>query len=122
MASPMKTRTGLPLSAAHSGRPAVRRSRAATTAVREAELSTVATTRGARAELAAGRYLLHGPGVAVRIAEEDEPDVVERVRLGSRVLAHDLNLADVNPSLDEPTRRLKVRDDQLQALERARRH
>jgi hypothetical protein len=29
--------------------------------------------------LVAGRDLLHGPDVAVRIAEEDEPDVVERV-------------------------------------------
>jgi hypothetical protein len=30
----------------------------------------------AAALLAAGRYLLHGPTVAVRIGEEDETDVV----------------------------------------------
>jgi hypothetical protein len=34
--------------------------------------------------LAAGGYLLHGPAVPVRIAEEDEPDVVEGVPVTAR--------------------------------------
>ena len=57
----------------------------------EAETVVPATARSLRrtgdraaacravAGLAAGRDLLHGPAVAVRVAEEDEADVVERV-------------------------------------------
>jgi hypothetical protein len=52
-----------------------------------------ARERGARPEntvrraLVAGRYLLHGPPVAIGIAEEDESDVVERVCLRTGILA-----------------------------------
>jgi hypothetical protein len=69
--------------------------------------------RGARGlGLAAGGYLLHGPLVAVRIAEEDEPDIVERVGLRSGVLAHHLDLTDLHTSLRElSTRRVDVGDD-----------
>ena len=58
------------------------------------------------AGLAARRYLLHTPAVAVRIAEEDEPDVVKGVPGGARVFAQDLNLANLHPSLDELCTRL----------------
>lgn len=34
--------------------------------------------------LAAGAYLLHGPAVAVRVGEVDEPDVVEGFPLAAR--------------------------------------
>ncbi len=73
--------------------------------------------------LAAGRDLLDGPGVAVWVAEEDEPDVVESVGLTPGVFPHDLDLADVHPALCELRAcRVKVSYDQLQALEGARRH
>src|ERR671920_2126990 len=68
----------------------------------------------------AGRYLralpadgqlLYGPAVAVRIAEEDERAPVEV-----------LHLAYLDPALDQlGTRGPDVRDDELQALDRARR-
>jgi hypothetical protein len=54
--------------------------------------------------------LLHGPAVAVRIAEEDE-----------RASGEILDLAHLHPPLHElPTRGLYIRDDQLNALEGAR--
>jgi hypothetical protein len=68
--------------------------------------------RRSRARLAAGRYLLHAPPVAIRVAEEDEPDVVEWVGLRSGVLAHDLDLADLHPTLRElSTCRLDIGND-----------
>jgi hypothetical protein len=73
--------------------------------------------------LAAAGDLLDGPAVAVRIAEEDETDVVEWIGLRARALAQELDIADVDLSLGElGSRRVDVGDDQLQALERARRH
>src|ERR687893_1581453 len=73
--------------------------------------------------LIAGRYLLHSPAVAVRIAEEDEPHVVESLPSTSqarRIPVQHLDFTDLHPSLDElRTRRMDVRDDQLQALEQA---
>ena len=53
--------------------------------------------------LIAGRYLLHGPAVAVRIAEEDEPHVVEILPSTSqarRIPVQHLDSADLHPSLD----------------------
>src|SRR5918997_6018604 len=76
--------------------------------------------------LIAGGYLLHGPAVAVRIAEEDKPDVVQVLPVSGRARsrrADHLNLADLHPALDQPgTRCADVIDHQLQALERAWRH
>src|SRR3712207_4418116 len=70
--------------------------------------------------------LLHGPAVAVRVAEEHEPDVVEcRPALTQRirVAAQRLDLADLDSALDELRVCLSdVRDDQLEALEGAWRH
>jgi dihydrofolate reductase len=78
---------------------------------------------GRPGRLAAGRDLLHGPAVAVRVAEEDEADVVERIGLRGEVLAHHLDLADLHPSPSElGMGRPDVRDHELQALERARCH
>ncbi len=60
--------------------------------------------------LGAGGNLLHGPG----LLKIDEPDVIERVREGTRAFTHDLDLADLYPSLDELGKRgVEVRDDQL---------
>ena len=60
--------------------------------------------------LIASGNLLHGPAIAVRIAEEDERAPVEL-----------LHLADIRPSLGElRTRCVYVRDDQLHTLDRAR--
>src|ERR671918_1019377 len=79
--------------------------------------------RGRLVKLAAGRDLLDRPLVAVRIGEEHEPDVVEGIRLGGGILAHDLDLADLNPSLYElSTCRVKIGDDQLQTPEGTSRH
>src|SRR5918997_30422 len=76
--------------------------------------------------LIAGGYLLHGPAVAVRVAEEDEPDVVQVLPLSGRARsrgADHLDLADLHPPLDQPgPRRVDVIDHQLQALERAGGH
>src|SRR3712207_4327980 len=70
--------------------------------------------------------LLHGPAVAVRVAEEHEPDVVEcRPALTQRIraAAQRLDLADLDSALDELRVCLSdVRDDQLEALEGAWRH
>src|SRR5712691_4174330 len=63
-------------------------------------------------ELVASGHLLHGPAVAVRVVEEDERAPVKL-----------LDLTDVDPASDElRTRRVYVRDHQLQALDGARRH
>ena len=76
------------------------------------------SARRAGLRLAACRYLLHGPPVSVRIAEEEEPDIVEWVRLRTGALAHDLDLADLHPSLPKlSTFHVEVRDDQLQPLQ-----
>src|SRR5918997_7200861 len=76
--------------------------------------------------LIAGGYLLHGPAVAVRVGEEDEPDVVQVLPLSGRARsrgADHLDLADLHPALDKPdTSRADVIDHQLQALERAGGH
>lgn len=47
--------------------------------------------------LAVGGYLLYGPAIAVRVAEEDESDVVQGARFGIWVLAENLGLADLHP-------------------------
>ena len=50
--------------------------------------------------LIAGGYLLHGPAVAVRIAEEDKPDVVQVLPVSGRARtrsADHLYLADLHP-------------------------
>src|SRR5437667_2137120 len=63
-------------------------------------------------QLPASGHLLHGPTVAVRIAEEDEGAPVEF-----------LDVTHLDPALDElRTRGVDVRDDQLQALHGARPH
>ena len=65
---------------------------------------------GFKARLVAGRDLLYGPAVAVGVAEEDERAPVEL-----------LDLADIYPPLHELLPRCRhVRDDNLQALHRAR--
>src|SRR4051794_39168334 len=70
--------------------------------------------------------LLHGPPVPVRIAEEYEPDVVERIVLARRayaVRAEHLDPTRVDATLDELCiGRPDVADDELQALERSRLH
>jgi catechol 2,3-dioxygenase-like lactoylglutathione lyase family enzyme len=64
------------------------------------------------ATLAAARDLLHGPAVAVGVAEEEEADVVERVRLRRRALTHDLDVAGLDASLGELVARgVEVGDD-----------
>src|ERR671917_253780 len=71
---------------------------------------------------------VHGRPVAVGIAEEDEPDVVQVLPVPGRArtrgaLPDHLDLAGLHPPLDKlGTRRANVLDHQLQALERAWRH
>src|ERR1051326_6878893 len=69
--------------------------------------------------------LLDGPTVAVRIVEEDEAGVVEivpRSRWSRLTSVEDLDVAAVYSALDQlGMRRFDVVDDELQALERARR-
>jgi hypothetical protein len=63
------------------------------------------------------------PGVAVRVLEEDEAHVVELVGDRVRVLAQLRDVADLHAARHELRVRLAdVRDDELQALQRARRH
>src|SRR3954470_8619494 len=65
--------------------------------------------------LAADLELLHGPRIPVRIAEAEERAAVALVE------HHDL--ADLDPAIDQLLpRRSGVRDDELQSLDRARRH
>jgi hypothetical protein len=74
--------------------------------------------------LITGGYLLHAPAIAVRIAEEDESDVIEVVSFtawAKRTRVEHMELADLHPSLGElGLRSVYIRDDQVQALEGAR--
>ena len=69
------------------GRDAARRSptrsRRSTRATRRTTPAASPRTSASSRRLAARRDLLHGPGVAVRVVEEHEPDVVERVAAGA---------------------------------------
>jgi hypothetical protein len=69
-----------------------------------------------------GRRSADAPAVAVRVAEEDEADVVQSVSLPARPQAVgvvQLDLTDIHASLDELSAcSRQVRHDQLEALQR----
>src|SRR5262245_46804497 len=73
--------------------------------------------------LGAGRDLLDGPAVAVRIVEEAEADIVERVGHRGRVRAEDLDIADFDTAFDQfGVGFTNIGNDELQALYRTRFH
>jgi hypothetical protein len=73
--------------------------------------------------LIADRYLLHGPSVAVRIAEEDEGVPLSASPLNTDTAVHVLDRTCLHAPLDQTSPgALDVGDDELQALQHPQRH